>query len=80
MRTVRAIMITLGAATLGAGVALLLAPQSGERTRRQLRRKTEDLIHDIRKNAEMRAHDAYDLGRSKAHHLRRQVRAKLKAA
>jgi gas vesicle protein len=80
MRTVRAIMITVSAAALGAGAALLLAPQSGERTRRQLRRKTEDLIHDIRKNAEQRAHDAYDLGRSKAQRIRRQMRASLKAA
>ena len=80
MRTVRAIMMTVSAAAIGAGVALLLAPQSGEKTRRQLRRKTEDLIHDIRKNAEMRAHEALDLGRSKARHIGRQVRASLKAA
>ena len=80
MRTVRAIMMTVSAAAIGAGVALLLAPQSGEKTRRQLRRKTEDLIHDIRKNAEMRAHDALDLGRSKARLIRRQVRASMKAA
>jgi gas vesicle protein len=80
MRTFRAIMTTLGAAALGAGVALLLAPQSGERTRRQLRRKAEDVMKDIRENAELRAHDAYKLGRSKAQHIGRQVRARLKAA
>ena len=80
MRTVRAIMITAGAAALGAGVALLLAPQSGERTRRQLRRKAEDVMKDIRENALLKAHDAYDLGKSKAHRIGRQVRASLKAA
>ncbi len=40
--------LLLGAAGLvGAGIALLLAPQSGVKTRRQLRRRAEDLREDL---------------------------------
>jgi gas vesicle protein len=48
MRAPRAIITSLAAAAVGAGAALLFAPQSGERTRRQIRHKTEDLIRDVR--------------------------------
>ena len=34
-------------AVVGGGIALLLAPQSGERTRRQLRRMAEDAKEKI---------------------------------
>ena len=45
MRTGRA-MGTVGVAlAVGVGVTLLFAPQSGARTRRLLRRKTEDFVH-----------------------------------
>jgi hypothetical protein len=37
-------------------------------------------MKDIRENALLKAHEAYDLGRSKAHRIGRQVRASLKAA
>jgi gas vesicle protein len=33
----------LAGAVVGGGIALLLAPQSGERTRRQLKRMAEDV-------------------------------------
>ncbi len=36
-------VLILGALAVGAAVALLYAPRSGERTRRQLRRRYEDL-------------------------------------
>ncbi len=37
------LLFMLGGVVVGAAVGLLTAPQSGERTRRQLRRKTEDI-------------------------------------
>ena len=49
----------LGGGILGAGVALLLAPQSGNRTRRDIarmgklgRNKCRSLQHDLRRNME----------------------------
>ena len=48
----------LAGAVVGGGIALLLAPQSGERTRRQLKRmaedmkeKTEDCYDEIKEKA-----------------------------
>lgn len=40
-------LIFAGGLLLGAGTALLLAPQSGARTRRQLRRCVEDFQDDL---------------------------------
>jgi YtxH-like protein len=42
-RAVRNLGTTLAVGAVGAGVALLFAPQAGERTRRQIRRKAEDI-------------------------------------
>ncbi len=42
----------LAGAVIGGGIALLLAPQSGERTRRQLKRMAEE--------AEEKIEDCYD--------------------
>ncbi|HEX3437966.1 MAG TPA: YtxH domain-containing protein [Pseudacidobacterium sp.] len=50
----------------GAGVALLYAPQSGERTRRQVRRKLEDAADYMRDTADTiseRAGSAYKVSR-----------------
>jgi gas vesicle protein len=58
MRAARAIVTSLAAAIVGAGAALLFAPQSGERTRRQIRRKTEDLIRDVREGLGFRVREA----------------------
>lgn len=38
----RDLLLVLGGALIGAAVALLYAPQSGDRTRRQIARKVED--------------------------------------
>jgi gas vesicle protein len=51
----------------GAAVALLYAPQSGEKTRRQVRRKLEDASDYVRDTADTigeRAGKAYKVGRS----------------
>jgi gas vesicle protein len=44
----RTIGVALLAAAAGAGVALLLAPYSGERTRRLIRFKAESFAKDLR--------------------------------
>jgi len=59
---VRIIGITVVAAAAGACAALLLAPQSGERTRRQIGRKMERCAQDVRDDLQKRAHDLYCLG------------------
>jgi gas vesicle protein len=50
MRAPRAIITSLAAAALGAGVALLFAPQSGARTRRQIGRKVKNLVENLREH------------------------------
>lgn len=48
-RAMRTVGVALAAGAVGAGVALLLAPHSGARTRRLIRRKAEDLGDGARK-------------------------------
>ncbi len=43
MKTGKAVGIALAVGAIGAGTALLFAPQSGARTRRMFRRKAEDI-------------------------------------
>jgi gas vesicle protein len=53
----------------GAGIAVLLAPQSGTRTRRQIRRKAEDVqdsLEDISDNLAERGRELVDRGRETA--------------
>jgi len=47
-RVMQGLGIALGAGVLGAGIGILCAPHSGERTRRLIRRKAEDLGNDVR--------------------------------
>ncbi|MDT8435846.1 MAG: YtxH domain-containing protein [Gemmatimonadota bacterium] len=61
--------LTLGA-LIGTGAALLLAPQSGERTRRQLARRAEDLTDDARDALD----DVRDDARRLASRTRKDVR------
>ena len=75
MNATRTILLVLGAAAAGAGIALLFAPQSGERTRRQIRHKTEDLVNDFREDLEVKAHEAYEQGASAVDDLGRRFRA-----
>jgi gas vesicle protein len=74
MRTFKTVVTALAAAALGAGIALLLAPQSGEKTRRQIRRRLEDEVTDIRDSVNAKAHKVYQRGADRAYHLARSVR------
>ena len=61
-----AVLAFLGGAALGAIAALLLAPQSGRRTREQLRgyaRKAEDTIREAASEAGQRFEEAVSEGK-----------------
>jgi gas vesicle protein len=74
MRAFKTVVTALAAAALGAGIALLLAPQSGEKTRRQIRRRVEDEVTDIRDSVNAKAHEVYKRGADRAQYLARRVR------
>ena len=78
MRAIRPIMTSLLAAAVGAGAALLFAPQSGARTRRQIKHKTEDLLHNVAEDVTASADDAVERGKLMAHELGRRFRSRLK--
>ena len=58
----RRIGVALLAAAAGAGVALLLAPYSGERTRRLIRFKAESFAKDLRDEVNASAAAFYRTG------------------
>ena len=63
---ITAVVAFLGGAALGAIAALLLAPQSGRRTREQLRgyaRKAEDTIREAASEAGQRFEEAVSEGK-----------------
>ena len=60
--TARTIGIALLAAAVGAGVALLFAPQSGEKTRRLIRFKAESYAKDLRDEVNANAAALYKSG------------------
>jgi len=63
--------VALGA-LIGAGVALLLAPQSGQRTRRHIVRAAEDLTEGARDTIGDAAEDARRAARQAAHRAERR--------
>jgi gas vesicle protein len=61
-----ALLVFLGGAALGAVAALLLAPQSGRKTREQLRtyaRKAEDSLREVANEAGQRFEEALNEGK-----------------
>ena len=58
----RTLLAVLGGAAIGAGCALLLAPQTGAQTRAMIKDKSNKL-----------SHDAMELAESKGHHLRNKM-------
>lgn len=70
----------LAAGTIGAGVALLFAPRSGLKTRRLIRRKTEQYIEDAKADIAERTEDLYFRGKQAAENTARRLRRKLNLA
>ena len=65
----------LGAA-IGAGLALLFAPQSGVETRRQIKRKAEDMKEkgmDMYKEYEGKVRDEMEVVKDKANRVKREL-------
>lgn len=73
-RALRTIGIVCGSAAVGAAVALLFAPQSGERTRRQIRFKAESCAKDLCEEVNANVHELYNRGTENARRLFRRVR------
>lgn len=67
--TVFAAGVTLGA-VIGAGVALLFAPQSGRRTRGKIRRTAEDLSEQAEEKMRHAADDAKRAARDASRKVR----------
>ena len=72
-RVVRTVSTSLAAAAVGAGVALLFAPQSGQRTRRQIRRTAERYAQDLRDEFDERVHNLYSLSTDFADDVARRL-------
>jgi len=71
----KTIGIVLLAGGIGAGLALLLAPQSGQKTRRQIRYKAESYAKDLREEVNANAAALYKSG---AESTRRMMKRLLK--
>jgi gas vesicle protein len=52
MKSGKFVMTMLLAATAGAAIALLFAPDKGERTRRKIKEKGEDYLDDLKEGYE----------------------------
>ncbi len=80
----RPLAATLGtclvAGTIGAGVALLFAPHSGQKTRRLIRRKAEQYIEDAKADMAEKTEELYLRGREAAENTARRLRWKLNLA
>ena len=70
----------LAAGAIGAGVALLFAPQSGQRTRRLIRRKAERYIQDAGDDVAEKTRGLYFWGKLAADGTARKLRRKLHVA
>jgi len=70
----------LAAGVIGAGVALLFAPQSGQRTRRLIRRKAERYIQDAGDDVAEKTRDLYIRSKQAADGRARRLLRKLHVA
>jgi gas vesicle protein len=78
-RSFASICSLLGGAAVGAGIALLLTPQTGRKTRRQIRRKALPYIIGVGEGIAGRANDAYEWGKETADQSVRNLGRRLKA-
>ena len=72
-RSMRSVGVAVAAAAVGVGVALLFAPHSGARTRRLIRRKTEDVGHGVREAYERAKENGNGAARTLAYRLRMKL-------
>ena len=72
--------MVLLAAGIGAGTALLLAPYSGEKTRRLIRVKAESLAKDFREEIKANASLLQKTGTIKARRALNQLGRKIRSA
>jgi gas vesicle protein len=70
----------LAAGAIGAGIALLFAPHSGQKTRRLIRRKTERYIQDAGDDVVEKTGEFYTRGKQAAGGAARRLRRKLALA
>ena len=70
----------LAAGVIGAGVALLFAPQSGQRTRRLIRRTAERYIQDAGDDVAEKTRDLYFRSKQAADGRARRLLRKLHVA
>ena len=70
---------SLAAAAAGVCVALLFAPQSGEKTRRHIRNKTDDYVHDLRDKFTSNAHEITEAAQRLSRSVGRKIRPALVA-
>ena len=78
MKTVRTVCISVLAASAGAGLALLFAPQSGEKTRRMIRFKAETYAKDVREGVSANASALYKSGAQSTKRAIRRIGRTLK--
>jgi gas vesicle protein len=77
-KSARTIGVALLAAAAGAGVALLFAPYSGERTRRLIRFKAESFAKDLREEVNATATALYRTGAAGTRRALRRLGKKVK--
>ncbi len=79
--TGESLLMFLTGFAVGAGVALLLAPQSGERTRRQIRRKAgdaQDYLEKIGEDLIAKGRELVDRSREAAEETAKEIGKKVK--
>ena len=71
-RSNRTLGISLVSAAIGASLALLFAPQTGEKTRRQIRQRAH-AVKDFCEDVQANAHDLYSRSAVNARRLLKRV-------
>ena len=72
------LVFLLGGAALGAAVALLLAPESGEKTRRRIKRFYEDGKERVKDTYEHARDEVEDEARRIGRRVKREIRSRVR--